>query len=76
MKKNRKSYHLPSKAEVPLIERDRHFLSVWNEKKLDGVEVKLPKWLWECIDKMYASGYEQGIRDNQLAIKSILGVLK
>jgi len=36
-----------------------NYLSVWKEKKADGVELKLPKWLWECIKNECKEAYEK-----------------
>lgn len=50
------------------------YLSVWKEKKADGVELKLPKWLWECIKNECREAYEKGKNDLRDELKSKLGI--
>lgn len=71
--KNKKFYSLPAQADMPIIDSP-NYLSIWDNKKADGKEVKLPKWLWECIKNECEEAYEKGRNDLRNELKLKLGI--
>ena len=67
--KNKKLYIIPAKVDSSIMAPNINYLSVWKEKKADGVELKLPKWLWECIKNECKEAYEKGKNDLRNELK-------
>lgn len=72
--KNKQFYVLPSEAIGSHLEERISFLSVWDDKKNDGREIRLPRWLWDCIKERCVNEYVRGQDDFKKSLRYNLGI--